>query len=105
MFLLFHVVLTNSKMKQLFSAQLLIIIGGMCYSIYLLHLGIVSFAGKILLQDNMDLTNNVFIIPLAILLAALVLLISSIYFLVVEKPFMKPFGLSKRKENDQTKNS
>jgi len=90
MFMLFHSVLTNEAMKKLFSAELIIVIGGMCYSIYLLHFGVISAAGRILLKTNINHTN-IFYFPVhALILIVLVLVSSAVYFLLIEKPFMKP---------------
>lgn len=95
-FFLFHSVLTNEYVRKLFSAELIIIIGGMCYSIYLLHLAIISAIGRILLAINADSTAK-FSFPLYALLFILATLIfSGIYFLLVEKPFMRPMGILKK---------
>ena len=93
MFLLMHLVLANSYWKRIFSIQGLVIIGGMCYSIYLLHFAIVSLAGSWLLQLGFRPQGPLYFIPLAILLALLVLVIAALYFLLIEKPFMRPMGL------------
>lgn len=95
MFLLFHTVLTNRIMKKLFSVRLIIIIGGMCYSIYLLHYGIVSAMGYLLMKTGIHISNVPLLPFLFMGLIIAVLVISSIYFLLVEKPFMKPWGLKK----------
>ncbi len=96
MFLLFHTVLTNPLLKKIFSMEFAVIIGGMCYSIYLLHFAIVAFTGQLLLRSGIQWSDSRLFIPLAILMAAMVLLFSSIYFILVEKPFMKPFSFLKR---------
>ena len=105
-FMLVHAVLTNVYMKKLFSARLIIIIGGMCYSIYLLHLAVISVVGKLLIRSGIDLSSKLLYLPLALLLIGSVLLVSAIYFILVEKPFMKPIGLGKvhpRKAIPETK--
>ena len=85
----FYIVLTNAGIRKMFSNRYLIIIGGMCYSIYLLHLGVLSAVGKILEKTGLNL-SQVSLIPFYFFVfAACVLLISSLYFLLVEKPFMK----------------
>ena len=87
--LFFYTVLTNQRMKQFFSNKYLAIIGGMCYSIYLLHFGVLSVLGYILKSSDLSLTN-VYFIPLYFLLfTSCILVISAIYFILVEKPFMK----------------
>lgn len=96
MFLLFHCALNNVYIRKLFSLQFIVIIGGMCYSIYLLHLAIISAIGNILLTMGFDL-NNKFYFPFYILFfSLLVLVISAIYFLLIEKPFMRPLGMLKK---------
>jgi len=88
MVLLFHTVLTNRLMSSLFSLRPLVIIGGMCYSIYLLHFAIISFVGGLLLISPF-FTGSPSFIPLAFILIAAILLISSLFYLLVEQPFMK----------------
>jgi len=95
MLLLVHTVLTNVYMKKLFSAKVIILIGGMCYSIYLLHFAIISAVGKLLIRSGIYLSSKSLYVPLALLLTASVLVVSAVYFVLVEKPFMKPIGLGK----------
>jgi peptidoglycan/LPS O-acetylase OafA/YrhL len=85
----FYIVLTNEKMKQVFSNKYLAIIGGMCYSIYLLHFGILSLIGRWLQSTSLNLSNINYTAFYYILFSGCILIISSIYFLLVEKPFMK----------------
>ena len=89
MFLFFISVLFNLKMKSLFSKTFLIVVGGMCYSIYMLHQAIVSFFGKLIMKLGIDYTNTNYIPAFMLFFLFVVLILSSIYFLVVEKPFMK----------------
>lgn len=98
-FILMHTILTNPYMRKPFSYAILTIIGGMCYSIYLLHFAIISFIGKILLRSGEYVTNKGYFIPLYILFIIIILLISSLYFLFIEKPFMKPKWLGLKKES------
>jgi len=92
-FFLVHIVLTNIYMKRIFSANLLVIIGGMCYSIYLLHFAVISFVGKLLMRSGINLTNPYYVPFLVILFTGAVLFVSAIYFLLIEKAFMRPIGL------------
>jgi peptidoglycan/LPS O-acetylase OafA/YrhL len=68
----------------------------MCYSIYLLHFAIISAAGPLLLKLGIDLNNKLFFPVFFLLLILLVLVIGSLYFLFIEKPFMKPVSLLKK---------
>jgi peptidoglycan/LPS O-acetylase OafA/YrhL len=88
MFLLMHTVLSNEIMKRLFSWAPLAIIGGMCYSIYLLHFAILSFTGSLLLRTGWPLQNKAFIPIYYLLFITVILIISGLYFLFIEKPFM-----------------
>ena len=96
-FLLVHTVLSNLHMKMIFSAKPIIIIGGMCYSIYLLHLAVISFMGRLLMKSGTDVSDKSLVVPFILILIVSVLIISAAYFLLVEKPFMRPIGLGKSK--------
>jgi len=98
MFLLFHLVLTNDGMKRVFSLKGITLIGGMCYSIYLLHFATISVAGRLLMRSGISVDDPLYFIPLAISLTLAVLVISAVYFLFVEKPFMKPFQFFRKEQ-------
>jgi len=95
MFFLVHLVLTNVYMKKLFSGRLIIIIGGMCYSIYLLHFAVISFVGSLLMRSGIPVSNKSLFPLFELLFAVCVLVVSAIYFLLIEKPFMRPIGLGR----------
>jgi peptidoglycan/LPS O-acetylase OafA/YrhL len=96
-FILVHTALSNLHMKMIFSAKPIIIIGGMCYSIYLLHLAVISFMGRLLMKSGTDVSDKSLVVPFVLVLIVSVLIISAVYFLLVEKPFMRPIGLGKSK--------
>lgn len=85
----FYIVLTNEPMKKIFSNKYVTLIGGMCYSIYLLHFGILSASGKLLQSSGLTLGNYALIPVYYIVFSAAILILSAVYFLFVEKPFMK----------------
>src|SRR5690606_9912045 len=95
MFLLFHLVLSNSYVRRFFSQPLLVVIGGMCYSIYLLHFAVVSAMGSILPPPLAPFSDWIWFMMSALIMTLAVLVVSSVYFLLVEKPFMKPFFRNK----------
>lgn len=95
-FLLFHCALNNTFLRKIFSGDVIIIIGGMCYSIYLMHFAIISAAGSLFLKTGIQLTSRVYLLVFFLVLLSLVLLISSVYFFFVEKPFMRPFTFLKK---------
>jgi peptidoglycan/LPS O-acetylase OafA/YrhL len=88
LFVLFYQVLFNARMKAMFSAKGITLIGGMCYSIYLLHFGIISCFGTIMLSRNASFNSNH--APLYLIaITLLILLLSAAYYYYVEKPFMR----------------
>lgn len=99
MIFVFYCFVLNVKFwKDIFSNKLLTSIGGMCYSIYLLHFAIISFVGmKIFyLKASGSYFFNVFV--QIIIQLPIVLLISSIYYLLIERPCMDPKWPHKVKE-------
>jgi len=84
----YYIILKNPIVKKVFSYKFVPIIGGMCYSIYLLHYTIISIFGKYTI--GLRLTGyylpNLFL--QIILLGIPILIISSIFYLYVERPFM-----------------
>jgi peptidoglycan/LPS O-acetylase OafA/YrhL len=86
--LFYYCVLKNDTLRKVFSYKFIPIIGGMCYSIYLLHYTIISIFGRYTLQ--LHITN--YYLPNLLLQVALlaipVLLISSVFYYYIERPFM-----------------
>lgn len=83
-FLIILIGLNNHLVKSKLSIKYFYKIGLMCYSIYLLHYKIISITG-IMFEDIM--INNFY---LFILINYLIIFsISTTFFLIVEKPFMK----------------
>jgi peptidoglycan/LPS O-acetylase OafA/YrhL len=84
----FYIAVTNTALKKIMSIQWISIIGGMCYSIYLLHLLTMSAVSKLL--NNCPVENKTigFVVYGACLITA-VLLISMIFYKLIEQPCMK----------------
>ncbi len=85
----FFLGLTNATLKKWLSFQPITIIGGMCYSIYLIHQGILGalrhhFANIVF--SNIYWINGAIHYILAVFF---ILLVSGVFFLLVEKPTMK----------------
>jgi peptidoglycan/LPS O-acetylase OafA/YrhL len=89
LFLFFHIALTNVWLKKGLSIKGITHIGGMCYSIYLLHFGILSMGGSLLAGLNLPLNRHSYIPLYYIVFTVAILIISALYFIWVEKPFMK----------------
>jgi len=94
MVILFFTVLTNEKLSRLFSFAPIAIIGGMCYSIYLIHEQVISAAGRLL--KYLDTGNaGINFILLFVLLITVVLIAGAVYFKFVEQPCMRKDWLKK----------
>ncbi|HKW01844.1 MAG TPA: acyltransferase [Vicinamibacterales bacterium] len=83
------IVFGNRVWHRLFSLNVLTLIGGMCYTIYLWHYAVISAVGRLtvarLAVPNFYLH---FAIQAALYVVA-VLLVSSVFYLLIEKPCMK----------------
>jgi peptidoglycan/LPS O-acetylase OafA/YrhL len=86
--LFYYMILKNSSLRKLFSFRFVPIIGGMCYSIYLLHYSIISFAGRFIIK--LPSTGHYLpdLLLQVVLLCIPVLIISSIFYYFIERPFM-----------------
>ncbi len=84
----FYLVLFSEGLKKLMSFQLITIIGGMCYSIYLLHVLIMSGASQGLAE--LPLLHGPFaVVVYAVLLIAAVLILSAVFYRLIEQPCMR----------------
>ncbi len=86
---LYLLIIRFQSLKFIFQNTIVTVIGGACYSIYLLHYPIISFIGNPIIALNFSqnmLVNQ--IIHLCILILP-VLLISLTFFLLIERPCME----------------
>jgi len=88
--LIFYIiVIGNPLWKKIFSTTILTIIGGMCYSIYLLHAAIISIFEKYIFRIKItDIALMQFTISTLLLLIP-ILIISAVFFKMVEQPCME----------------
>jgi peptidoglycan/LPS O-acetylase OafA/YrhL len=86
--LFYYAVLKNDTLKRIFSYKFVPIIGGMCYTIYLLHYTLISIFGRFTLRLHVSALYIPNLILQTLLLCLPVLLISSVYYLYIERPFM-----------------
>ncbi|NOT52000.1 MAG: acyltransferase [Chitinophagaceae bacterium] len=84
----FYLVLFNERLKKLMSLQWITIIGGMCYSIYLLHVLIMSAVARGL-SSIFSLEGALAVIVYAIILLAAVLFFSAAFYRLIEQPCMR----------------
>lgn len=64
-------------------------VGGMCYSIYLIHYEVISAVGRFTKSLGAGLPNSVYLIMQFVLVGGAIVLICGVYFVVLEKPCMR----------------
>ena len=74
----------SSLFKRVLRTPVLVIIGGMCYSIYLTHFAAISLTGKLVGRYFESISLESFIC----LAVIAVLVVGAVYFRLVERPFM-----------------
>lgn len=82
-----YLVIFHRSIKQL-ANPIITNIGGMCYTIYLIHYPLISLFGNPLMKINF--TNNSILntVVYSTILLVIVMIFSSIYFLLIERPCM-----------------
>jgi len=87
-FLIYVAAFRGNLMRRLVSHPLLTIIGGMCYSIYLIHMQLIAAGSKFTAKLH---TGNLALdfLVICLILLPLILVCSSIFYLLIEKPCMK----------------
>ena len=88
LFILFYAAFKSVAVNTFFTNRWVTAIGGMCYTIYLIHLPLSELL--IRATERMHITDHFAINLLMQLLVTLpiILLFSSVFFLLFEKPFM-----------------
>jgi peptidoglycan/LPS O-acetylase OafA/YrhL len=88
-FIFFFLAFNNQRLKSWLSFTPIAIIGGMCYSIYLLHIGVLGLLrhgfAHIIFSSNAWINVSIH----CVCAIAAILIVSGIFFLLVEKPTMK----------------
>lgn len=87
-FYFFFLCMFSRFWKRLANVKLLTVIGGMCYSIYLLHLYIAALADRINFSQYIHAGIYSKLVIHTIISCIIIILVSGIYFLLVEKPCM-----------------
>ncbi|WP_298740353.1 acyltransferase [uncultured Chitinophaga sp.] len=88
-FLFYYLVFFTSFWKEVFSNQWLTTIGGMCYSIYLLHYAIISMIGNYTVRFQFTRWYFLDSIIHGAILLVFILMFSSVFFVLIERPCMK----------------
>ncbi len=95
-YVLFH------KIFKFLSLNTITNIGGMCYTIYLIHYPIISMFGNGLIKYHFFESPLVNAVVYSILLLMLILVISALFFLLVERPFMDKSFFKKTKKMQES---
>jgi peptidoglycan/LPS O-acetylase OafA/YrhL len=89
LFVLYFAAFRGRISSRLFSNRWITIIGGMCYSIYLIHYEVISLAGRFVMRLGDGYNYWVYFLTQLTLIGALIAGICGLYFLVLEKPCMR----------------
>lgn len=99
--LLYSIILRNDIVKKVFSYKFFTVVGGMCYTTYLIHYTVISMLGRFTVRWHFTeyyLPNMLFQF---VLLCTAILLIASVFFLYIEKPFMSKKWVDKLLKKDK----
>jgi peptidoglycan/LPS O-acetylase OafA/YrhL len=86
---LVYMCILGGFMKHLLSAKFTTTIGGMCYSVYLVHAAVLSVVLNIYLRKIVFHTYYPDLILYSIISVILVGIVSSVYYVLVERPCMQ----------------
>lgn len=89
MFALFAATVRGRRARAILSNPWLATIGGMCYTIYLVHYPLISLAGRMTMRLSTGSPTLDLLVQSALLLP-LILIVSAIGFVLVERPCMDP---------------
>lgn len=88
-FLLFIAAFRGPAFNRLLSVPLIVVTGGMCYSIYLYHFLVISFVGRFTIGATTGYQYLSQVVIQSALIMPPVICICAVFFVVFEKPFMK----------------
>ena len=75
--------------KKIFSIKLITIIGGMCYSIYLIHFPLMEILGQLFVKYGIANGYFLYFILQFLIIGTLTMVFSSLFFYFIEKPCMQ----------------
>ena len=102
--LFYYIVLKNDVVKNIFSYKFIPVIGGMCYSIYLLHYTIISVFGRYTVRFHITDYYLPNLLLQIILLGIPILALSSVFYYYIERPFMSRKWMDMLMKKDKTEN-
>jgi peptidoglycan/LPS O-acetylase OafA/YrhL len=75
--------------NRLFCNRWITVVGGMCYSIYLIHYEVISAVGRFTKTLGAHLPDPVYLAVQFILVGSCIVILCGVYFVVLEKPCMR----------------
>jgi peptidoglycan/LPS O-acetylase OafA/YrhL len=88
-FLLYLAAFRGRFVNRFFSSRWIIAIGGMCYSIYLLHYEVISAVGRLTRRLGEAAPYWIYLSAQVVLVGAAIVVICGVYFVAIEKPCMR----------------
>jgi peptidoglycan/LPS O-acetylase OafA/YrhL len=85
---LFAGIFKGRLLNKIFTNKWITIIGGMCYSIYLLHYAVTYFIMQTFTKNLFSYNYNFDMLIQSIIIIPFILIISAIFFVLLERPFM-----------------
>jgi peptidoglycan/LPS O-acetylase OafA/YrhL len=89
-FTLYYAAFRGRWINRFFCNRWITAVGGMCYSIYLIHYEVISAVGRFTKTMGAQLTSPAFLVLQFVLVGSAIVVICGVYFLVLEKPCMRP---------------
>ncbi len=88
-FTLYCAAFRGGWINRLFCNPWITAVGGMCYSIYLIHYEVISAVGRFTKSVGAGLPNPAYLILQFVLVGSAIVVICGMYFVVLEKPCMR----------------
>jgi peptidoglycan/LPS O-acetylase OafA/YrhL len=89
LFVLYCATFRGVLSNRLISRPWITAIGGMCYSIYLIHYEVISAVGRVTKRFGEQLPNPAYLALQFVLVGAAIVLVCGTYFVLLEKPCMR----------------
>ena len=89
LFLLYVAAFRGVLSNRLISTPWITAIGGMCYSIYLIHYEVISAVGRVTKHFGQQLPNPAYLALQFVLVGVVIVLVCGTYFVLLEKPCMR----------------
>jgi peptidoglycan/LPS O-acetylase OafA/YrhL len=88
-FVLYCAAFRGRWINRFFCNRWITAVGGMCYSIYLIHYAVISSVGRFTKAVGARLPNSAYLVLQFVLVGSAIVIFCGMYFLVLEKPCMR----------------